>query len=161
MRSLLSLESWWSQDSVCHYWSGFLFAPVLWDSYRSPNPISLHSQMLWGLLLPISGPWAGEPGVGLRTFLLWGRTPVIQVFSFVVLPVLCVDWFLPCLYSSHISYDFLFVFGYEYLLVQKFWCFILNGYSAISWCWCFHEKRWAHILLLCHPVSALNQCFIL
>ena len=30
------------------------------------SPISLQSQTLWGLILQVSDPWAGEPDVGLR-----------------------------------------------------------------------------------------------
>ena len=32
------------------------------------NPTGLQSQMVWGLLLPMPDPQAGESDVGLRTF---------------------------------------------------------------------------------------------
>ena len=32
-----------------------------------PNPTGLQSQMLWGLLFPVSDPHTGGPDMGLRT----------------------------------------------------------------------------------------------
>ena len=47
--------------------SGVSVCPSIVEFLES-NPIGLHSQMLWGLLLPMPNPQAREPGVGLRTF---------------------------------------------------------------------------------------------
>ena len=47
---------------------GILQARVLeWVAMPSSRPTGLQSQMLWGLLLPMPGPQAGEPNVELRT----------------------------------------------------------------------------------------------
>ena len=41
----------------------FLLLPSVFPSI---SPAGLQSQMLWGLMFPVQGPWAGEPEVKLR-----------------------------------------------------------------------------------------------
>ena len=62
---------------------GILQTRVLeWVSTPSSRPTSLQSQMLWGLLLPMPGPQAGEPNGGLRTL-----TPVWEPLWYNCFPV--------------------------------------------------------------------------
>ena len=62
---------------------GILQARVLeWVAMPSSRPTGLQSQMLWGLLLPMPGPQAGEPNVELRTL-----TPVGEPLWYNYFPV--------------------------------------------------------------------------
>ena len=61
-----SLGSWYAQDLVCAK-SGVSVSPSPVEFLQS-NTTGAESQMLWGLLLPLPDPKAGDPDVGLRTF---------------------------------------------------------------------------------------------
>ena len=50
------------------------------------NPADLQSQILWGLLLPLPDPHAGEPDMGLRTFTPVGELLWYNYFQFVSHP---------------------------------------------------------------------------
>ena len=43
------------------------------------KPADLQSQILWGYAFPVQGPQAGEPDLGLRTF-LWENLYNIIIF---------------------------------------------------------------------------------
>lgn len=56
----------------------------------------LQRQMLWGLVILVQDPQAGEPYVGLRTCVSWGRNSVIVVF---LLFVGHLSWLMSLVYT--------------------------------------------------------------
>ena len=73
--------SWCTWDPVCAPKSGVSVSPSPMEFLQS-NPAGLQSQILWGLLLPLPDPQAGEPDMGLRAF-----TPVGELLWYNYLPV--------------------------------------------------------------------------
>ena len=98
---LLSPGPWSTRDFVCALQQG---------SLCFPGPAGLHSQIPWGLSVPLSDPQAGKPDMGLRTFTkvvklllvllfssLWVTHPVDRGFNFIIieslLPYRCSFFF--------------------------------------------------------------------
>ena len=109
-------------------------APALSGVSVSPSPVELlqsspsglQSQMLWGLLLPMPDPSAGEPNVRLRALspvgdlLQYNYSPVCGSPSQVVwdLIILRLLWFL----LMSLDVEYLFVVGLSFI----------DGCSAVS-----------------------------
>ena len=121
--------------------------------FLQSNPTGLHSQMLWGLLLPISDPQAWEPDVGLWTFTpvgeplwynyfhLWVTHLAGTGFDFIILVLILLS-----------PYDFLFVFGYRVSFLVGFsvlFSMVIQQLVVIS------VFSWAE--MSSHP-SALPSC---
>lgn len=102
-------RSWWSQDSVCHYWEWSFCCPSIVEFLQS-NPLAFIARCSGGSAPNSRPPGWGGLGTGLRTHSC-GRALWYRYFSFVGPYLACMGFdFYHLVLIYCLLYDFLFVF---------------------------------------------------
>ena len=108
------------------------------------NLIGLHSQTLWGLLLPLLNLQDGEPNVGLRTLTPVGDLPWYNCSPVCESPTWCV-WGLIlsqlCPSYHPVVASSLSFFGCRVSFLVRSSIFLSVVVQELVVIWCFHKKR--------------------
>ena len=138
-----------------------LFPPVLWSSWT--QALLAFKKMLWGFLLLMLDPQAGEPSVGLKMIILVGELLWYYYFPVCGLPT---QWIWDCLYneSTHpsISVWLLLCLWMWKIFFDRFQSFLLTLIQQLfvilvfSW---EEESSSPSTLLFCY-LEAWTICYV-
>ena len=110
--------------------------------------------MLWGLLLLMSDPQAGEPDEGVRTLILMGDPLQYNYFPVCGLPTWQICYLVISQQCSfyHLVVAFVFVCRITFFFFLRLKSVFVDCSAVLKKVFC--KRRWAQILLLHHLVSS-------